>query len=156
MNYPSIRLSGRGYAALADTALSYTWGDPSDAHQVGIGSNVLLVWQNLFPAHQELREKEGGTGDRVAGPSTVTGKRATRFISKATAARDEIYRILNAGFASLGDDVSEEPEQIYESYGSDRRYEKAWSAVAQLYEQPYWRRTWIIQELACVKEATLH
>ena len=158
-------------------ALSYCWGDRSESSTIHVNGSEVQVTNNLEAALQELRSAESvrlwvdalcinqsdydERGRQILRMSDIY-KSASETIcwlgkeAKDTSLAFELIRILAR---VNGDSVWVQYEnalnRLYkQSKNHEYRdeYEAHWDAFLQLFGRPYWRRVWIIQEIASSKK----
>lgn len=141
------------------TALSYRWGDPEDTIPIHVGGHIFSATRNLENALRSLR---ASCHLLVWVDAICINQRDLRERSEQITRMAAIYQCADIVIAWLGDDVQVENtalpmmEETYR-YGQkddddsvsnrcdDLEHDQA---MIKFFENPYWRRVWIIQELA--------
>jgi Heterokaryon incompatibility protein (HET) len=136
-------------------ALSYTWGDPADTVPIIINNFEVQITVNLSTALRRLRE-EGVThiwadalcinqGDREERTAQV-GRMGTIFRKATEVAvwlgQGNLERVMEQALQNLEVGISE-------PWNFSKENQDAMNLlVKELLSQPYWKRVWIIQEVA--------
>ncbi|KAL1600568.1 hypothetical protein SLS60_006954 [Paraconiothyrium brasiliense] len=150
------------------TALSYTWGDPRDLHEIVIDNfKTIKVRKNLFDFLQRqssiITEPKYFWIDAVCiNQSNMTERNHQVSLMK------DIYVQAHEVYIWLGpekenSDLAMDYLAMEGSRGLRRRgpgYYPLWKgeqgqALVHLCERPYWRRMWIIQEIAHAGKITV-
>ncbi|CAG9946104.1 unnamed protein product [Clonostachys rosea f. rosea IK726] len=128
-------------------ALSYLWGDQQDRRQILLGEARFSVTSNLHAALRRLRDPRHSRtlwvdaicinqsdNDEKTMQAVNIIKALGRLLTHADL--DEIYRVEGENLLSRLNRVG------------FRTTEMPWDALWAFFEQPYWSRVWVIQELA--------
>jgi hypothetical protein len=163
------------YASLNDppsySALSYQWGDPNNKINISVGRKRFAATRNLAAALRNLRSRGCVLvwADAICINQNDHPERGDQVTQMAA-----IYTCAAHVDAWLGDD-EELQETVFPSIENIFRhlYAQQWkgregnntysslpdrrhiASLPRLFEQSYWRRVWIIQELAFGGEITL-
>lgn len=132
--------------ATAYTALSYCWGDSNDSVPITVNNCIVPVTQNLFAALLELRWQAYTViwVDALCINQADTTERNHQILRMR-----DIYYTASQTIAWLGSDLGDHAKLAFQffsdfQYFSDINFE----AIKALLAVRYWKRTWIIQELA--------
>ncbi|KAH9210809.1 heterokaryon incompatibility protein-domain-containing protein [Leptodontidium sp. 2 PMI_412] len=140
-------------------ALSYTWGDPTITRSILCSDGVVSVTTNLHDALANLRYKDRPRYlwvDAICINQTDSEEKSTQIPLMG-----EIYSSAQQVVVWLGrmtDDVTGVfsclrkmekfvPMYGYGSFNMDRFMRLDYSAVVNLFQRPYFRRRWIVQEV---------
>ena len=154
-------------------ALSYVWGDPTQKETIVLNGELFGVARNLFAALQELAVQRH---DRIwvdaicMNQADISEKNSQLPLMRhiysrcrqviiwlGTTAHDsdlafdhlrlvsELDATVHARGGSWGDSLSK--LQTLEHEDASRKSQII-SSIVSLYARPYWRRTWIIQEIS--------
>lgn len=148
-------------------ALSYAWGDPKDQCEILLHDQSHLVTRNLEVALQHLRDAKE---DIVLWVDAVCiNQRNTEERNTQVRMMGRIYQCASQVLAWLGEEAEDSGEaidlmlefvsvvqsipddadlltpQMLNNAGFDAG-KKAWGAFWKLWQRPYWKRIWIIQE----------
>ncbi|KAF2133115.1 HET-domain-containing protein, partial [Dothidotthia symphoricarpi CBS 119687] len=160
-------------------ALSYTWGNPDKAFEIVMNGTRMPVTKNLFLALRYLRhpsqdrilwidaicinqEDNKERGHQVQQMASIY-KRAERvviWLGQATSETDLIFRCMH----QLEEDVSRCTHKDWEVFDERWRWQTLWSTTQQwrlheglktLLDHPWFKRVWIIQEVALARSAII-
>ena len=129
-------------------ALSYCWGDPTITKPILIGKQVVSVTTNLEMALRELRRR--GI-ERVWADAVCINQNDLYERSQQVLQMGQIYAQATEAFAWLGpsDNDSDLALKALKNVSSQNAVPDIPSmAIRTLFERPFWRRMWIIQEMA--------
>jgi hypothetical protein len=163
-NYAAIQCVLQ-YASLSNPpsyiALSYQWGDQKDTVPILIGDHTFLATRNLANALRNLRARghQQVWVDAICINQCDIQERSEQINRMAA-----VYQCADEVIAWLGEDVEVQEkafpmmERMYRTTPTSTKYEvfgfegcddsDRWRAVIKFFENSYWRRVWIIQELA--------
>jgi len=163
---PEFRYSWGDYIAL-----SYTWGDPANIREILVNGRKLEVTQNVDAMLKTLRSKSYiKRGWKVWIDAICINQKDLRDRSSQVQKMHEIYTrawtpIVWLGemeedtatgldlLASLADDYSSEDGAARLTATLHRNPEHfgkhAWRGLHEVLCRPYWRRLWVLQEVAC-------
>ena len=162
-------------------ALSYCWGDPEITRKIFLNGNSLQVTNNLYAALQQLKERGVETVwvDAICIDQMNVEERNLQLLRISAIYRKAQYtiawigeptnesenknaisliRILSVPLHTLKQDVSDLGQEVARhSYvldptASRHIAEIGWKHLSPLFNLKYWRRVWIIQELALSQE----
>lgn len=163
-------------------ALSYQWGNPKDTVPILVGDHTHLVTRNLSNALRNLRARGH---QQVWVDAICINQRDIQERNEQINRMAVIYQLAQDVIAWLGDDVKvqtkafsmlkaiystvptvkikkrifnfpyhrPEVEKSFSFKGEDDS--DGWQAMDRLFQNAYWRRVWIIQELAYGKNIQL-
>lgn len=156
------------------TALSYCWGDLEDGHSVLVNGCQVKVTANLKTAIWELRRRKETV---IWVDALCINQKDDSERGHQVALMGQIYSQSTKTISWLGQDDEKIAVRVFEFMRllATRRpltdFEKAmkairrgngkqqlpstWLAFVTFYKLPYWRRTWIIQELALSSNCTI-
>jgi len=149
-------------------ALSYTWGDPSPAFNIRIDDKQLPVARNLFFAMQHLRHENIPRHlwiDAICINQQDLSERSEQVVHML-----QIYKNSSRVIVSLGDESEDShiamksmqhmDEKIQREEITMRshdtvcyeRLKELYEAQCKLFERPWFRRSWIRQEVMAAKD----
>lgn len=151
-------------------ALSYTWGDPTQTRNIWVNGQPLLVRENLYLALETLSRQivipyssvivyfwidficinQGNVHERShqVGLMSQIFTGASRTIAwLGPPADDSSYAM------TLMDGIGNMDFEPLDKFKCDQ--ERFVKAILHLFERPYWRRMWIVQEFILPQELTL-
>ena len=154
------------YGEAAFQCLSYTWGNAKKTSQIELNGQTFAITTNLHAALRDIRDSESRTvvwADQICINQDDDNER-----SRQIARMHGIYNMADCTLIHLGprDNMSDlAMDFIKELSGAertvfnegpdgqqilrnDRRLAIAWLALYKLLARPYFRRMWIIQEMA--------
>ena len=140
-------------------ALSYHWGDPNHTIDIEVNKSNLPVTLNLHAALLRLR-KDGV--DTVWVDALCINQKDGKEKSLQVPRMDAIFRKASQVAVWTGDDVDiDKPMARLLSTGSPPKLGKGTclSTVpffSNLLARPYWRRVWIVQELAVASKISVY
>ncbi len=152
-------------------ALSYTWGDASPAFKIQIDGKDLPVAHNLFFAMQHLRHENDPRSLWI--DAICINQRDPRERSEQVVHMLQIYKNASRVVVSLGEESKEShiamKSMLYMDNKTQREeismrshdtvcYEKLkelYEAQCRLFESPWFRRSWIRQEIMAAKDVTV-
>ncbi|KAF2127649.1 hypothetical protein P153DRAFT_320023 [Dothidotthia symphoricarpi CBS 119687] len=146
-------------------ALSYMWGDPAPVDTVLISGRVLPIAANLATALYQLRYIDRPLSiwcDAICISQDDLDERAEqvqlmrRVYQQADCVRiwinDPTVDKTSAGIAALQNYRNASDDHV-EGLGSDP---SLWDHVVPIFENPYWNRAWIQQEVLNARRIELH
>lgn len=136
----------------------YTWGDPADTVNIYIEGEAFQATSNLHAALCQLREKGHKSlwVDAVCINQTDLEEKNIQLLQMGA-----IYQRANQTIAWLGNEADDSNKAFatIEAIAAEDRSPLVTSAslrsLKPLLQRPYWRRIWIVQELALSRETTL-
>jgi hypothetical protein len=147
-------------------ALSYTWGNPSDASHIKLNNKPFSITKSLATALRHLRKETEVVEIWI--DAICINQRDTDEKSVQVRRMREIYEKARKVIIWLGPESGESGYAINAINNIDRRWamrtsqpakerliasptldDRALQAINQLLHRPWWRRVWIIQEATC-------
>ena len=161
------------YASLSDpppyVALSYQWGDPEDTIPILIGDHTFLATRNLADALRNFRvrghqqvwadaicinqndfQERGEQINRIAAVYQCA-EHVVAWLGEDVEVQEKAFPMMKSIHCTTPTFRKGETTFIFDGYDDSDR----WQAVAKFFEKSYWRRLWIIQELAFGKDVQL-
>ncbi|ORX95479.1 heterokaryon incompatibility protein-domain-containing protein [Clohesyomyces aquaticus] len=146
------------------TALSYTWGDPTDVRQIKVNGKSVDVRKNLWDIlHQQsslISEPKRFWIDALCIDQSNVHERnhQVNLMKDIYVSSEEVYVWLGAQSDNSGvamDYVKRKAAQGLKPKGLG--FQSIWTreegkALRDLCERPYWRRMWVIQEIVHAKK----
>jgi hypothetical protein len=140
-------------------ALSYCWGDPTVTKDININGMLVQVTSNLESALRHLRIRGYG---RLWVDAVCINQQDKTERNQQLLWMGSIYRRAKQVVAWIGDkfdlaidfinhlnDLEESKPALTTAFYTGKR------AFLELLAGPYWRRVWIIQELALARQVTI-
>ena len=161
------------YIQLADTAyeaLSYTWGSNSSFRSITVNGFPFHVTKNLEVALKWLRYPDK---ERFVWIDAISiNQNNIREREQQVSLMRTIYTSATAVVVWLGDrsssndcgmdflaqaDTEEDKEGWFLRILTSNQdiYVDQWKAVLHLFQREYWRRIWVVQEIACATKLTI-
>jgi hypothetical protein len=146
-------------------ALSYCWGDPAVTKYIKINGIAVQVTSNLEYALRHLRTKGYG---RLWVDTVCINQQDNTERSQQLLWMGSIYRRAKEVVAWTGEDLDlaidfinrlnglKESKSALTTVVADHIGEGEAAAFLEFVARPYWRRVWIIQELALARHVTIH
>ncbi|PVH75711.1 HET-domain-containing protein [Cadophora sp. DSE1049] len=158
--------------------LSYEWAQPEQGHTILLDNLKKDVRPNLFNALRRLRDKvpgellwidalcidQGNDSERssqvnMMGDIYECSKKTFVWLGEEAEDSSLAMKLLSSITANVQNSANAEAEILarLEVIGEDRsvQREKSWIALRKLFERPYWKRVWIIQEIFLSHPTTL-
>ena len=152
-------------------ALSYVWGDPQPVCPILLNGADIKITRNLEEALRHLRYAE--TSRRLWIDALCINQKNDQEKSHQVRQMHRVYGHAERVIAWLGPDtedigiafdvltrlqldndlelIHEWTENRQDAILEAARQDRSWSAISALPTRPYWRRGWIVQELAYAK-----
>ncbi|KAI9785908.1 MAG: hypothetical protein M1839_008174 [Geoglossum umbratile] len=153
------------HASLTDNpeyeALSYVWGDPSDTRPISLDGQVFQVTANLHAALRRLRHRtkkvfwidaicinQSDPRERAHQVHMMrdifsSAKRVVAWLREA----DENGRVGLGIMATM----RQQPWCCRSPGGLRQFYSVLWGCLLGIFDRPYWKRVWVVQELAVAR-----
>ncbi|KAJ5777038.1 hypothetical protein N7520_000284 [Penicillium odoratum] len=157
-----------GDTQLEYEALSYTWGDPTPTYPIELDGKVLLVSKSAFTALQHLRHE---TDSRTLWIDTICINQYDRAErSEQVILMNHIYNQASRVIVWLGEEFEDsrlaitsmkyldekgQREEITLRSHDDicyKQLKRIYKAQCRIFESPWFRRSWIRQEVMAAKE----
>ncbi|KAF2676978.1 HET-domain-containing protein [Lentithecium fluviatile CBS 122367] len=146
------------------TALSYTWGDPTDVRQITVDGKIVDVRKNLWEfLHQQsslISQPKRFWIDALCIDQSNVHERnhQVNLMKDIYVGADEVYVWLGAKSGNSGiamDYIERKAARGLKPKGPG--FQRIWTreegrALRDLCERPYWRRMWVIQEIVHAKK----
>ncbi|KAH8895487.1 HET-domain-containing protein [Thozetella sp. PMI_491] len=161
-------------------ALSYTWGDPSDLYEISCDGQIIQVTKSLRQALCRIRHTDRAQtlwADALCINQGDIDERTSQVLLMNT-----IYRVAESVFVWLGEEAWNSPdgfrllhrlgtiatsltpelhhkqltEEDMKKYALDRIQTQTWVALDAIYWRPWFKRIWIVQEVALGRNVTIH
>ena len=146
--------------------LSYTWGTSGDTSNISVDSSTVAVRSNLYNFLQSLRatnETRTLWVDALCISQTDLDEKAHQVAMIGRIFRQAARVLVWVGESADGSDVPFQPTPDRplwrQAVGAQppsaviRQRVTLWNAYLS---RPYWRRTWIVQEIICAKNIIVH
>lgn len=141
-------------------ALSYCWGDPAATKEISINGAAVQVTWNLESALRHLRAKGYG---RLWVDAVCINQQDKTERSQLLLWMGSIYRRAEEVVAWTGEDFdlaidfTNRLNSLNKSRSaSPTAHDIREATLLELLARPYWKRVWIIQELALARRITIH
>jgi hypothetical protein len=149
------------------TALSYTWGDPTDVRQITVDGKTVEVrknlWDFLYQQSSLISQSKRFWIDALCIDQSNVNERnhQVNLMKDIYVGAEEVYVWLgsksdNSGIAM--EYIGSKAARSLKPKGPG--YQRIWTreegrALRDLCERPYWRRMWVIQEIVHAKTITV-
>jgi hypothetical protein len=155
------------------TALSYCWGDSTITKDIVVNDCTVPVTTNLYSALKKLRSRgytrlwvdalcidqenleERSLQVRSMRQIYNIARRVVSWIGEEDESLLEVARLLKERTTSGIPRPEEDNRSIMDIANSHSRRNKimnAWSKIDKFWDRPYWKRVWILQEVAVASE----
>ena len=153
-------------------ALSYTWGGATQGETIWVNGSLKHVTDNLALILRRLRQQEMGyspllwvdslcidydnqdeRSQQVGIMSTIFGRAREVIVALGDATGNDELGI--DYLVKLARIIANSPQADAETFILQIENENAWTAMLGLFERPWWRRRWVIQEVCLAARVTL-
>jgi hypothetical protein len=133
-------------------ALSYTWGDECEHHQIHVGEKTLKVSRNLDVALRHLRRQ---LEPRVLWVDAICINQASNDEKNHQIRQMRgIYSNASNVLVWLGEsdeDIAEAMDFLQDSRENRDNRKKPLVGLAKMFRSPWWSRMWVVQEVVAAK-----
>jgi hypothetical protein len=153
-------------------ALSYAWGKHTDPHHmIWIDDVPVLARENLYQALLSLRRQnkprtlwvdaacinqsddhEKGSQVHQMGRIYSQAKQVIVWIGAASSSSDVAMKFIQKVYAKFQVKVS---KYAMDEFVTDSDYNRQWKALTELCDRRYWKRRWVIQEIALAHKCVI-
>jgi hypothetical protein len=156
---------------LAYRALSYVWGDQSDQTEIQVNGKALSVTKNLYAALKRLWQPNSGLllwVDAICIDQTNVIERNQQVQLMKDVYSQAKETIVWLGESDRESDLAMDLIKAWAPPGAEGMAvarvlrgvpnafdPQAWEAARHLFARPYWKRAWILQEVAFSKKVTI-
>ncbi|KIW03599.1 uncharacterized protein PV09_05352 [Verruconis gallopava] len=149
-------------------ALSYTWGTSHNSSLIHVNGSPFLVRRNLYDLLVSYKQSQTSPIDRVWIDALCIDQSNVKEKSHQVSMMRDIYEKASEVIVWLGPGTSSQKKAMVSlrqavdghwsqsaalSFGTDLFM--AWWTVMELFERPYWKRVWTIQEILVARKLTI-
>ena len=150
-------------------ALSYTWGDPQPSQKISMGGILVDVGPNLYGALKQLHH----ANRNLWVDSLCINQQDLRERETQVSLMRSIYKKADTVIMWLGEENDDSKiampflktfrEALHLRSGEkvsqimlNEEFNLCWAAVGKLFQQPYWSRVWIVQEVLLAQRPVVY